>query len=146
MGRAALSLLPKGFVMRGFIAHRKNRRDRQNAAYNVGFAAGAASTAGGVTIINVAGDVSNASLVITFSSNVSTLPTWAASALVITNNGGAVTDTSWSQTAANQITVPCSTLLVIGTVQVTPGPAALAIGFVSGGLLSGNPAGGGVVA
>ena len=124
--------------MRGFIAHRKNRRDRQRAAYLVGLQSS-------VHVIRVDADVSNATAVITFSQSLVVLPTWAADMLTFDNNGVARADSAWVLTTPTSITVSVAGL-AIGSLVATFGSAASALVFIGGGSVAGVSGGGGVVA
>lgn len=124
--------------MRGFIAHRKNRRDRQAAAFAVGLKAS-------VHVVRLDADVSNGTAVITFSQAIFALPTWAAGMMTFDNNGVARVDSAWVLTSPTSITVTIAAL-AIGSLCVTFGSEASAVIFTGGGTVAGVSGGGGVVA
>lgn len=124
--------------MRGFIAHRRNRRNRQAAAYAVG-------QKNAVHVTRVDADVSNGTAVITFSQALQVLPSWTAGMMTFDNNAVARVDSAWSLTTPTTITVTIAAL-AIGSLVVTFGDEAAAMIFSNGGNVNGVSGGGGVVA
>lgn len=128
----------KGFHVATIFAHRKNRRDRQAAAFATGLQAS-------VHVIRVDADVSNGTAVITFNQAIQALPAWSAAMMTFDNNGVARVDSAWSLTSPTTITVTIAAL-AIGSLVVTFGSAASAMIFTGGGTVAGVSGGGGVVA
>lgn len=122
-----------------FIAHRKNRRDRQSAAYAIGLA-------NALRCVSVAGDVSDNKIVLTFSQPILSLATWSAGMLSFTCNGVAKVDASWVLTSPTVVTVTMTDAPVAGVTIVTFGSAFEDVIFANGGSLVGTSAGGGTVA
>lgn len=125
--------------MARFVSLRRNRRDRQSAIYALG-------QANAVRVAIVAADISNLNVVVTFTQNISSLPTWSAGMLSMSNNGVDRADTGWSLTAANQITITTAATMVVGVMLVSFLPPSSGIIFANGGTVAGQTAGGGVVA
>lgn len=124
--------------MRGFIAHRTNRRDRQSAAFGVGLRAA-------VHVVRLDADVSNGTAVITFDHAIFALPAWSAGMMTFDNNGVARVDSAWVLTSPTSITVTIAAL-AIGSLVVTFGTAASDVIFTGGGTVARVSGGGGVVA
>jgi hypothetical protein len=124
--------------MRGFIAHRRNRRDRQAAAFATGQKAA-------VHVVRVDADVSNGTAVITFSQALQVLPTWHADYMTFDNNGTPRDDSAWVLTTPTTVTVTIASL-AIGSLVVTFGATATDMIFSNGGTVAGVSGGGGVVA
>lgn len=124
--------------MTGFIAHRKNRRDRVGGVFAAGLAAS-------VHVVRVDADVSNGTAVITFNQAIQALPAWSAAMMTFDNNGTPRTDSAWSLTSPTSITVTIAAL-AIGSLVVTFGSDASAMVFTGGGTVAGVSGGGGVVA
>jgi hypothetical protein len=124
--------------MAAFVAHRKNRRDRQRAAVIA-----ALNTA--VRVVSVNADVSDGSVVITFNQAIQNLPTWTAGMMTFDNGGVARADSAWVLTSPTVVTVTVAALAA-GRILVTFGADASAIAFFGVGTVVGQTAGGGCIA